>query len=409
MAVTEEVAGWSKTAGSNGNIDSGINAAEGQTPGSVNNGVRGVMAAIKKWHDDTGGQITTAGTANAQTLTTNQVIDTLADGLRVHFVAGLTNTGATTLAVDSTGAKAVRKLILAGSDAALAGYEILTSGHYIVQYDASANGAAGAWVLLNPNPLPSPGELYGLTLSNNGSDAVNDIDIAAGTAANHSNTVRMVLASAITKRIDASWAVGTNQGGLDGTESVAGTPDTSTWYHMYLIMRADTGVVDAIFSENASAPTLPTNYTHYRLIGSVYNTSGGDIRAFTQYGRRFYWNTLVADVSANTLGTSAVTRTLSVPTGRVVRAIVQVINGNAAGAGSISYMLITPLATTDETPSITLNDTGGTINAAGGSRTISSEKTVDTNTSAQVRSRASVSSVDVSLTINTRGWDDFNL
>ena len=34
-----------------------------------------------------------------------------------------------------------------------------------------------------------------------------------------------------------------------------------TWYHVWLIKRADTGVVDALFSLSATAPTMPANYT----------------------------------------------------------------------------------------------------------------------------------------------------
>jgi len=72
----------------------------------------------------------------------------------------------------------------------------------------------------------------------------------------------MTLASGLTKRLDANWAVGTNQGGLD-TGSIA-----NTTYYVWLIQRSDTGVVDALFSLSSTSPTMPSNYDRKRLVGS---------------------------------------------------------------------------------------------------------------------------------------------
>lgn len=63
-----------------------------------------------------------------------------------------------------------------------------------------------------------PGHLFGLTLSN-GTDATNDIDIAIGQASSNdaavADRVLMTRSAALTKRLDAAWAVGTNEGGRD--------------------------------------------------------------------------------------------------------------------------------------------------------------------------------------------------
>lgn len=53
-----------------------------------------------------------------------------------------------------------------------------------------------------------------------GAAANDDLDIATGGAIDGANAHVMTLASALTERLDANWAVGTNQGGLD-TGSVA--------------------------------------------------------------------------------------------------------------------------------------------------------------------------------------------
>lgn len=135
------------------------------------------------------------------------------------------------------------------------------------------------------------GYRYGLTLSNNGTDPTNDIDIAAGYAVDSTNAAGMTLAAGITKRLDAAWAVGTGNGGLD-TGSIA-----NTTYHIWLIRRPDTGVVDALFSTSASSPSMPANYTQKRRIGSIIR-SGGAIILFIQYDRKFVYMTPVLDVSS---------------------------------------------------------------------------------------------------------------
>lgn len=74
---------WSQTAADNDDIDSTINFQEGQSPGSLNNSTRAVMAAIAKKRDDDSGLLTTAGTSTAYTVTTNQVFTALTDGISV--------------------------------------------------------------------------------------------------------------------------------------------------------------------------------------------------------------------------------------------------------------------------------------------------------------------------------------
>lgn len=112
------------------------------------------------------------------------------------------------------------------------------------------------------------GQIFGLTLSNNVTDATNDIDIAAGAAVDTTGTASMLLASSLTKRLDAAWAVGTGNGGLD-----TGAVGNNTYYG-YLIMRPDTGVVDAIFSLSSTAPTLPANYTLFAPLGQFARING---------------------------------------------------------------------------------------------------------------------------------------
>jgi hypothetical protein len=175
-----------------------------------------------------------------------------------------------------------------------------------------------------------PSLISGLTLSNNGSDATNDIDIAAGSASSDDAVpAPLVLASTLTKRLDAAWAVGTNQGGLD-TGSIA-----NTTYHIWLIRRPDTGVVDALFSASATSPTMPANYTQKRYLGPIVRASSA-IRGFSQSGNIVFWNSKIADRSS-TAAFSAALLALSVPTGINVKPIVENIASiNVSSTATIS-------------------------------------------------------------------------
>lgn len=108
----------------------------------------------------------------------------------------------------------------------------------------------------------------GLALTTNVADATNDVDIAVGVAAADVSPYNLMqLTSALTKRLDATWVVGTNQGGLD-TGAVA-----NATYYIWLIQRSDTGVVDVLFSLSSTAPTMPTDYDRKRQLGFVVRAS----------------------------------------------------------------------------------------------------------------------------------------
>ena len=101
---------WSKTPASNATADATINWAEGQSPSSVNNSARAMMARVAEWRDDVSGTITTGGTSTAYTVTSNQGFDTLAhlNGAMIAFVPHTTNGATVTVNVDGLGAKPLR-------------------------------------------------------------------------------------------------------------------------------------------------------------------------------------------------------------------------------------------------------------------------------------------------------------
>ena len=255
---------------------------------------------------------------------------------------------------------------------------------------------------------PMHGHLWGLTLSNNGTDPTNDLDVAVGEAisddTNSADAVLMRLTSALTKRIDATWTVGNNGGLLASGAALAnGT------YHIFLIMRPDTGVVDLAADSSVTGANLAANtnaaYTKKRRILSVLREAGALVR-FVQDGDHVSRKTAVLDISAANPGTAAVTRTLSVPVGLRVFAEIAV---NYRTDGQEAGVYISDLSVDDQAPSTTaapLLSTGAVSAAATVLISNAGPLIVATNTSAQVRSRASISSAAMTLYVATLGWVD---
>jgi microcystin-dependent protein len=143
---------WSQTASADATADGTINWAEGQSPSSVNDSARAMMAATAKYRDDIAGAIVTGGTSTAYTVSSYEVFDTLAhlNGQMIAFTPHATNGATVTLNVDSLGAKPLRSApnveLLAGT--------IIQGTPYVATY----SNADAAWYLQNfyGNPYNVP-------------------------------------------------------------------------------------------------------------------------------------------------------------------------------------------------------------------------------------------------------------
>lgn len=187
------------------------------------------------------------------------------------------------------------------------------------------------------------GHLWGLMMSN-AADTANDITVAAGQAVSDDGTGVMVLSSAITKQLDASWAVGTAAGGLN-----TGAEANSTWYEVHLIKRVDTGVVDVMFTTTANRATLPTNYTLKRRIGWIRNSAAGAILQFTQVDDYFTLTTQVNDVAVNKT-TTATAVTLTAPPSSIARFRATVDMSTSVNANSV--IVFSEIAEGNVTPAL---------------------------------------------------------
>lgn len=260
--------------------------------------------------------------------------------------------------------------------------------------------SSGTWSIGNlaytNQALPlSRGYLAGATLSTAGSSAT--MSIAAGAARDSTNAKNLVLATAIAKTTSA-WAVGDTQGGLD-TGSIA----NNTWYHFWLIMRSDTGVVDVLISTSASSPTMPSNYDYKRRIGSGRTNGSAQWILFSQTGDEFLWNVTVEDVDALPNSTSAQTATLTVPTGIKQVALFRATAGSTSGAGR--GMVISSFDESDQAPNPNAPP-GNSLYSEVINLGVSGEFRVRTNTSAQIRWRLDTAEAGFRFNLETYGWID---
>jgi hypothetical protein len=152
------------------------------------------------------------------------------------------------------------------------------------------------------------GYIQGLNISN-GTDTDHDIDIAAGRCKDSTGVYDLITSTGLTKQIDATWAAGTNAGGLD-----TGTVANSTWYYIWSIRKDSDGSTDVLFSTSATSPTMPSGYTYKRRIrGAVLTNGSANILGFFQKDNYFWWKTLTQDAALNNPGTSRVLTAVSSP------------------------------------------------------------------------------------------------
>jgi hypothetical protein len=269
------------------------------------------------------------------------------------------------------------------------------SGTFFQGFAIAPQGPAGA------SPTMAgvwPKMLAGLTLSNDGTTPITVIDIDAGSACSDDNTTMMVLTAAnFTKNCNAAWAVGSGNGALDSGSALA----ASTWYHVFVIMRTDTGAVDVLISTSATSPTMPTNYSKKRRIGSIRTNASSQILAFTQVGDQFLWTSPINDQNNVGYNTAANAYTVSTPPG--IKTIVQFAFFIVATANQTYFTFQSPDNTLPAAGNPAGNYNAGFAASAGVGAT--GELSLRTNTTPAILLAANQSSA-TGLYIDTKGWTD---
>jgi hypothetical protein len=212
------------------------------------------------------------------------------------------------------------------------------------------------------------------------------ITTSIGACRDGSDASNIVLATGITKKFLGGWTAGNLNNGID-----SGNRTASTWYHTYAILKDSDSSVDALFSTNATAPTMPAGYTYKRRIGSVLTDATAFPVAFTQNGDTFQFSNAANDVTNYALGTAEYLATLSVPLGVAVLAKIHL------------YMIkATPTWVEAYTPGQI--GAGITIGSIHGIQLGAAIDPVRTNTSSQIALIAFAAATQTY--ISTRGWID---
>jgi hypothetical protein len=134
-----------------------------------------------------------------------------------------------------------------------------------------------------------------ITITNNASDANNDIDFSAGNAPLDDGSGQVLLSSTLVKRLDASWVAGTNQGGL-----FSGTKANSTKYYLFAITNGT--INDAGFDISPTGANIPAGYKgSYR--GMIKTDSSGNILAFKQNKNKFLFASQITEYSGTVAST----------------------------------------------------------------------------------------------------------
>lgn len=161
------------------------------------------------------------------------------------------------------------------------------------------------------------GSIFGLILSNTSGFTTTRVTVSAGQARDSTNSSNLVVVTPITKRLDAVWAAGNNNGGRDTASALA---NGQTW-HVHLIFNPSTLAVDALFSASPTAPTLPSGFTRFRRIGSIIlEAASTSIRQFLQIDDWFKLKTRSTDYANAANGSGPYLRQITVPSGVKVEA-----------------------------------------------------------------------------------------
>ena len=289
-------------------------STSGQTPSTTNLEQISIGSAR---YSSAGQFYTDGGTANAYVLSPvspfkSPVSATAGEGyfngMIICFRAGNANTGASTVNVNGAGVKNLLKqdgtALSAGDIPSNSDVEFRFNGTSFLQVLGKATTTTQGISYLN-NPI---------TISNNATDANNDIDFSAGNAPLDDGSGQVLLTSTLVKRLDATWSAGTNQGGL-----FSGTKANSTKYYLFSITNGT--INDAGFDSSATGANIPAGYKgSYR--GMIKTDSSGNILAFKQTKNKFLLTSPITEYSGTVGATYTNFTSTNVPLKSEIEAIV---------------------------------------------------------------------------------------
>jgi len=287
---------------------------------------------------------TTGGAADAYTLSPSPTITAYATTQQITAKISATNLTTTpylqvsAIANPATTA-VIKKLSATKTEIAVEASDLLINGIYHFQ----RNSANDAWIILNPekafyngaNLSAATTAIKGavffsnpIIIANNATDSNNDIDFPSGNFQFSDGSGQAYLPSLLTKRLDASWVAGTNQGGL-----FSGTKAINTWYYCFAIYNPTTLAVDVGFDISSVGANIPAGFTKSRYIHAIRtNVSGNIIQGYWFANGRFKYSSNITETPSATFLTTDSTFNILVPPIKVQPILHWFWQGNAGSA-----------------------------------------------------------------------------
>ena len=228
------------------------------------------------------------------------------------------------------------------------------SGHYAIKTEAEAGTASK--LLMSPLAVSQaiashapPGFTNGLSLAVNATTPNTDIDVEVGRARDSTDTVDLILAVGLTKRLQAAGAW---SAGAGGNALFTGAKVANTFYHAFLIRKDSDGAIDVGFDTSFVAANRPAGYGKFiRLKGRAVKTdASGNIIPFVNTGNSTDFTTMLRDLYVPSVATNSYSLAVSVPPGARVRAR---FYARIQGESGVIYVR------SPEAAAVTLSFTGG--------------------------------------------------
>lgn len=186
--------------------------------------------------------------------------------------------------------------------------------------------------------------------------------VTAGMVRDDTDTVDIILPSAITKGLGA-FAAGTGNGGFFGSGSLK----ADTWYHVWALYdkdhdgtsneQTDIGYAEADAAGDALDPTEPSGYDYKARIASLLTDGSSQIVNITQHGDMFTHVDPQRDITGNIGDAVAHTAALSVPPDLNVDARIRAECTYTEGV----YIILTATDQTDDAPVAMTTEHGATL------------------------------------------------
>jgi hypothetical protein len=354
----------------------------------------------------------TGGAADAYTATPSPAIAAYVATMQYSAKIHATNLTTTpTLLISAISGGTIKKLDASKAEVEVEASDMLVNGFY----NFKRNVANDAWILLNPekayynltNSTAATESVAGIAILPkqitiaNGTDADHDLNFGAFNAqADDGSLVFSV--SALTKQIDATWAAGNDQGGLD-----TGTVANSIPYYIFAIYNPSTLVSDILFSASKTSPTLPSGFTKKEYKGACHTDGSANIRnglyIMFNGGYEFFYKERVASFSSNTIYAAGTLITLEAPANSISN-----ISANYRDLNNSStfYILIKSNSETTS-PSLPLcdmhtNSSGNVSDIVG-----SISKYILSDDNSQITIISSINRTTKGVKLATIGWKEY--